>query len=189
MYKIRPFVNSRIMKTLYYSLAYPHLLYAVEVWGSADYTVIERLLLLQKRIVWLLTYSDVRHDDFSFMSSDPLFFKEKILKIHDIFKMQLAKFVYNCVHKSCLLNFYSWFKLTIHLHRHSKRSEYIDIDNSISTNNLFIPTARTTHYGLKLIKVQGPKIWNLISPVIRTSKSLNIFIKLLKNIMIDSYNV
>ena len=87
MYKIRPFVNSRIMKTLYYSLAYPHLLYAVEVWGSADYTVIERLLLLQKRIVRLLVYSDVRHDDFSFMSSDPLFFKEKILKIHDIFKM------------------------------------------------------------------------------------------------------
>ena len=98
MYKIRPFVNSRIMKTLYYSLTYPHLLYAVEVWGSA---VIERLLLLQKRIVRLLTYSDARHD-FSFMSSDPLFFKEKILKIHDIFKMQLAKFVYNCVHKSCL---------------------------------------------------------------------------------------
>ena len=91
--------------------------------------------------------------------------------------------------KTCLLNFYLWFKLTIHLHRHNTRSKYIDIDNSISMNNLFIPTARTTHYGLKLIKVQGPKIWNLISPVIRTSKSINIFIKLLKNSMIDSYNV
>ena len=53
----------------------------------------------------------------------------------------------------------------------SIRSKYIDIDNSIATNNLFIQTARTTHYGLKLIKVQGPIIWNFISPVIRASNS------------------
>ena len=37
MYKIRPFVSLKIMKTLYYSLIYPHLIYAIiEVWGSAD---------------------------------------------------------------------------------------------------------------------------------------------------------
>ena len=86
MYKIRPLVNPCIMKTLYYSLVYPYLIYAVEVWGSADDTVTDRLLLLQKRIVRLLTYSDIRQDNFSFTSSNPLFFKEKILKIQDIFK-------------------------------------------------------------------------------------------------------
>ena len=74
MYKIRPLVNPRIMKTLYYSLVYPYLIYAVEVWGSADDTVTDRLLLLQKRIVLLLTYSDIRQDNFSFKSSNPLFF-------------------------------------------------------------------------------------------------------------------
>ena len=36
LYKIRPFVNIKILKTLYYSLIYPHLIYAIEVWGSAD---------------------------------------------------------------------------------------------------------------------------------------------------------
>ena len=35
MYKVRPFVNSRIMLNLYYSLVYPHLLYGIEVWGSS----------------------------------------------------------------------------------------------------------------------------------------------------------
>ena len=148
----------------------------------------DRLLLLQKRIVRLLTYSDIRQDNFSFTSSNPLFIKEKILKIQDIFKMQLVKFIYNCLNKTCCANFHSWFKLTIFLHSHNTRSKYIDIDKSIRTNNLFIPTARTTHYGLKLIKVQGPKIWNSISPAIRNSLSIHTFINLLKISMFDSYN-
>ena len=49
LYKIKPLVNIKIMKTLYYSLIYPHLLYAIEVWGSADTTVINSLLVSQKR--------------------------------------------------------------------------------------------------------------------------------------------
>ena len=57
-----------------------------------------------------MTYSDLRQNDFSFKSSDPIFFKEKILKIQDIFEMQLAS------------NFHSWFKQTIHLYRHNTRS-------------------------------------------------------------------
>ena len=29
LYNIRPFVNLKILKTLYYSLIYPHLIYAI----------------------------------------------------------------------------------------------------------------------------------------------------------------
>ena len=60
--------------------------------------------------------------------------------------------------------------------------------NSITMNNLFIPSARTSHYGLKLIKVQGPKIWNEIPPLIRTINSSNTFIKNFKKVMIESYD-
>ena len=55
LYKIRPFVNIKIMKTLYYALVYPHILYAIEVWGSAGITILNRLLVLQKRIVMELS--------------------------------------------------------------------------------------------------------------------------------------
>ena len=50
LYKIRPFVNMKILKMLYYSLVYPHLNYVTEVWGSADPTYLDRILILQKRI-------------------------------------------------------------------------------------------------------------------------------------------
>ena len=35
MYKIRPFVNIAILKNLYYALIYSHLVYAIQIWGSA----------------------------------------------------------------------------------------------------------------------------------------------------------
>ena len=153
LYKTKPFVNIKMLKTLYYSLIYPHLLYAIEVWGSADITAINSILVLQKRIVRLLSISDIRLSDYSFPPSTPLFFKEKLLKVQDIFKIRIAKFIYTSLNKTSPANFHLWFKLTIQVHNHNTRSQYIDIENYILTNNLFIPIARTSHYSLKLIKV------------------------------------
>ena len=105
---------------------------------------------------------------------------QKGVKVFVIFKMRIAQFIYSCLNKTCPVNFHSWFKLT--------RSQYIEIGKSISTNNLFIPSARTSHYGLKLIKVQGPKIWNEIPPLTRINSPKR-FIKKLRNEMIESYKV
>ena len=60
LYKIRPFVNNKILKMLYYNLVYPHLNYVTEVWGSADSIHLNRIFILQKRIVRMLTLNDVR---------------------------------------------------------------------------------------------------------------------------------
>ena len=64
LYKIRPFVDKKNLKMLYYSLVYPHLIYAIEVWGSADHSSLDRLLVLQKRIVRLITFSNRRLTDY-----------------------------------------------------------------------------------------------------------------------------
>ena len=44
------------------------------------------------------------------------------------------------------------------------------------------------HYGLKLLKVQGPKIWNKLPPSLRINTSINSFIKELKKNLINLYN-
>ena len=83
LYKTQTFCKhenyENLLKTLYYSLIYPHLLYAIEVWGSADTSALNSLLVLQKRIVRLLSNSDTRLSDYSFPPSTPLFFREKLL--------------------------------------------------------------------------------------------------------------
>ena len=83
LYKIRPFLNNEILKMLYYSLVYPHLNYVTEVCGSADPIHLTRIFILQKRIVRMLTHNEVRQNDYSFLSSNPLFLKLEILKIQD----------------------------------------------------------------------------------------------------------
>ena len=85
LYKIRNFVDIKIIKTLYHSLVYPHLIYAIEVWGSANETHLNKILILQKKIVRLISFSDKRQPNYSFLPSDPLFFKLEIHKIQDIF--------------------------------------------------------------------------------------------------------
>ena len=149
LYKIRPFVNNKILKMLYYSLVYPHLNYVTEAWGSAGPTYLNRILILQKRIVRMLTFNDLRQQDFSFPSSDPLFYKLEILKIQDIFKVKIGKFIYRCLNKNITTNFHNWFILTIQIHNHNTRSKFMNSGQLINSINLFIPTARTSHYGLK----------------------------------------
>ena len=51
-----------------------------------------------------------------------------------------------------------------------------------------MPTARTSYYGLKLIKVQGPKLWNNLPSSLRVENlTFSIFIKKLKKNLLEIY--
>ena len=55
------------------------------------------------------------------------------------------------------------------------------------TNNLFIPTARTSNYGVKLLKVKGPRVWNALPNSIKNMTSIYAFSKKLKLYYISEY--
>ena len=190
IYKIKTFVSKSILRMLYYSLIFSHLSYAIEVWGSADTTYLNRLLILQKRAVRILSHLNIRirPDEYLLIPSDPLFFSMEILKIHDIFKFRIVKFIFNCLIKNIPPNFNCWFNLTYNIHNYNTRSKYVDIGQQIKTRSLFVPFARTTHYGLKLTKVLGSKIWNTLPSLIRVENStLKIFLTKTKNYLIEQY--
>ena len=52
---------------------------------------------------------------------------------------------------------------------------------------LYIPFARTLHYGQKKIKFLGPKLWNTIPPSIRLKPSLEQFLTALKDYLLRKY--
>ena len=55
----RPFITPNILKkNIYYSLVYPHLLYGIQVWGSAFDTNINKLIVLQKKTVRMMTFNE-----------------------------------------------------------------------------------------------------------------------------------
>ena len=178
MYKLRHYVCKKIIINIYYSLIYPFLIYAMPIWGASDNIYIKPLLILQKRIVRLLTFNDNYPVPAGpLVHTPPLFYDLKILKIHDIFKVQTAKFVYKCLHN---LN-------PPHL---DIIFTYVPgIYNTAATRNhdLLIPLARTTRYGLNSIKNIGSHIWNNIPPLIHTKGPTKCFTNALSNSFITCY--
>ena len=95
MYKLRPFLPLKVMKDVYYSLIYSHIIYAIEVWGSTFKTELNKILILQKRAPRLMTFSDLYPDTLGpLCPSNPIFSKLNMLKVSDIHKYQVLKFVF-----------------------------------------------------------------------------------------------
>ena len=80
------------MTNVYYSLIYSHISYAIEVWGSACKSELDKILVLQKRVIRMMTLNDVYPNvPGPLPSSGPIFAKLGTLKVDDIFKFQTCK--------------------------------------------------------------------------------------------------
>ena len=188
LYKLRPFVNLQIMKNTYHALFYSHIVYGIHVWGNASDSHVKAIQILQNRVVRLITYNDT----FPLIpgplpAANPLFYKLELLKIKEIFIFMVCIFIYKCLNTLSSL-FEGWFIYSHNIHTYKTRSNY-NIDSELSTSNLLVPLARTSNYGLKLMKVNGPKIWNTIPNDIRSALSLLSFKKLIKKYLIYNYNL
>ena len=76
------------LKSLYYAIVYPYLNYGVLAWGSANKTLMDRLLLLQKKALRIICNSDYR------AHTDNLFSTNRILRINEIYSLQLGVFMF-----------------------------------------------------------------------------------------------
>ena len=76
---------------LYHGLFTSFLAYGISVWGSTFTTYIDPICILQKKVLKIITFNKV------IASSAPLFDALQILKLNDIFKFQVASFVYKCL--------------------------------------------------------------------------------------------
>ena len=78
------------MKSVYYSLIYSHIIYAIEIWGSESKTELDKILIPQKIAMRLTTFNDMCPSvPVPFKPSDPIFIKLETLKVMDItFKFQ-----------------------------------------------------------------------------------------------------
>ena len=177
MYKLRPFVKTNILLNVYYSIIHPHLIYGIQVWGSSFDTNLNKLEILQKKVVRLITHNDNFYNSGELPHSQALFYELKLLKIKDIFKLQISKFIHDCIHFTPSSQFASWFLYIENIHGHDTRRK----------RNLFSPYARTTHYGLKYVKVEGVKIWNNIPENISKMENRKVFCKSLKESLIMAY--
>ena len=87
--KLKQYIPSDVLLTLYNSLILPHLYYGITLWG---YNNLDRILRIQKKAVRIIANSTY------YAHSEPLFKMLDILKIQDIHTLQQFKFIYKLLH-------------------------------------------------------------------------------------------
>ena len=88
-WRVNHFVPLDTLKLLYYSLFYSFVSYGLAVWGLTYETLINTVFIIQKKIIKAVNFSDMT------AHSDPIFSKLGLLKVGDIFQLQLLSFMYD----------------------------------------------------------------------------------------------
>ena len=89
LYKLRPFVTSKIISNVYNAIIYPFLLHGIEVWDNINITLLDSIHILQKTFGRMATFKDGYPSIPGPLTlTPPLFHKLRLLNIFDIFKLQ-----------------------------------------------------------------------------------------------------
>ena len=193
--KLRLCLNSSLLLTLYYSLVYSHLNYGIHAWGSANKTELEKILVLQKKAVRAMTGNRWYHshiDPGPLASSNPLFKKLSILKVEDIYKLNIGKFIFSCLSHLTPPLFWDWFSINNSQATRSNtvitQTDYFDTGTVTQNLTLHRKSCKKESYGAKKVQVLGPIFWNDLPGALRDSESLQIFKKNLIALFLDNYN-
>ena len=115
-------------------LIYSHLVYVIQIWGSAYDSHLKKIIVLQKRSLRLIVYDDYNDMPCPLAAFTPIFSKLEILQLNDICIFQISRFIHNCLNLSLVISNTGSnlmrFITTI-------RSKYQIAHNINSTNSLF----------------------------------------------------
>ena len=160
---------------LYHGLFASFLAYGISVWGSIFSPILILSSYFKKKILKIITFNKV------IASSAPLFDALQILKLNDIFKLQVTSFVYECLNNLAPIYFREYFVNIHSVHNIGTRQS--------KKGGRFALRCNTTQYGLRSIHYSGVRIWNSLPVEIRESPSLSVFKKKLKDLFLVSYKI
>ena len=161
LYKLSKCQASKtVLKQIYHSIVHSHLSYNIICYGGTYNNHLDRLLLLQKRAIRIITKSPY------LAHTDPLFFSNKVLKIHDIYKLQVGLYMYD-----------NW------------ESELYDRSHHYDTRNRdsLLPGPARLTVTQNSLSVIGPNVWNTIPESIRRFPTKNLFKQRFKEHLLSNY--
>ena len=149
MYRLKNYVNSKILRDVYYAIAFSHLNYGITSWGSAPPTNLDELQRKQNhciRIVYDLDRMCIRNN---------MYFTHKFLKINEIFHSECLKFMHRFHNNNLPQAFNNYFNYASDLHQH---------DTRYARNCNFHLPKINKNYGLRSPSYIGSRLWSQILP-------------------------
>ena len=170
--KARKKLHKSSLLTLYYSFAFPYFIYCNHVWGNTYQTNLKSLILVQKKLVCIISCAPFT------AHTEPLMFAMRLLSVNDINQYMTAIFMYQCLNCITPQVFNDFFQKNNTLHDHDTRQ----------SNDLHVPYARLTVRKF-CFKIHGASTWNNIPILIKQSQSLDVFKKQLRHHLIGSKSI
>ena len=163
-------LTTSILTTIYYSMIHPYISYGLMLWGSAYKSYLHMIEILQKKAI--RNVHKTKYNEHTM----PLFRSSKILKIEDMYKLQLLMFMFSYYRNILPSPLYSLFTRNCDVHDHYTRCRKDPR-----------AVARNTHIMTTSFICKGPELWGALSQNTKESKSLSSFKKQIKNIHINTY--
>ena len=165
--KARHYLNKNGLIALYYSFVYPYLIYCNHIWGCTYKSNLKRLITLQNKIVRIITSSKPRD------SAQPLYEQLGIVKLSDINKYLIGRFMFRYCKGQLPRLFDSFFCRNNDFHQHNTRI----------SDHYHIPSVKSD-LSKTGIKYRGTVIWNaVLHNGIDYDVSEAVFVKQLRKIL------
>ena len=153
---------------LYYSFAYPYLIYYNHVWGNNYTTSLEKLHLVQKKIIRIITCSPFR------AHTEPLIVANRILNVYDISSYISGILMYECMCDNVPSSLHDFFQTNNDVHSHATRY----------ASDIHVP-----YGGLDIrrfsFKISGTNLWNSLPELLKKSNNIHLFKRNLRNYLND----
>ena len=164
-----------VLRLIYFSLFHSKVQYCLEAWGATAPSILLPLLVMQRKIIRIMTFSGYRDD------TVPMFRSLNVLTIPQLYQLRLAIMVFNELNgNSC-----SYFGFTPLRHSYGTRqreSGQLDLRPSTHSYNL------KTNYAFRSIIYEGTRVFNNIPDNIKTAPSIHVFKKKCKSwLIINAY--
>ena len=161
IHRLKAFLPSRCLFSLYHSFIYPYLTYCNIIWGNTYNTHLKPLETLQKRAIRLINKQS------HLAPTKPLFHSSNLLTLADIHKYLVS--VYMFKNRNSLNH-------NRHHHHHTRN------------HNQLLPSFRRLTTTQQSLSYSGPKIWNSLPDNVKNCKSVNTFKRTLKKFYVTLYN-
>ena len=164
-----------ILLYYYYAHVYSKLQYDILTWGAADKKQLMKLNIIHNRIIQALSPHKLLIN--VNICTHSIFKNCELLKIEDIYKLELAKFMHCAYHNSLPTNLQNLFTSSESVHKYPTRAS--------KTRSFYPPRANKNIFN-KWITIEGINLWQKVDNELKKF-NLKIFYRKFKNQIIYEY--
>ena len=169
--KLAKFIPLNILKTVFDTNIYPHLIYCLPIYGVTSNSTIKPIITMQKKFVRLLSGSR------NFYSHTPPLFKRlKMLNLNDLTNLSILKII----HQTLSNKTSNFLKQKIQPVQTRRNINLRNNSHIIEPFHRLSKTQQSTVY-------KGTRLYNQLSERIKNQESINSYTKLLKEMYLNRY--